>query len=204
MIDIFNRLQALFHRLKTQMYFRPQFGDIGSNTTLFPPLFLSNIQFVYIGRGVLIRNGVRLEVLKPDSEVKPRLAIGDFTNIEQDVHIVCRSNIEIGTNVSLGARCVIVDVNHPYEDIHDSTKIGNRISAQDTPVRIGDGSFIGIGAVILPGVTIGRHCMIGANSVVSRDVPDFSVAVGVPARVIKHYDFERARWIRTNEEPELL
>jgi len=52
-------------------------------------------------------------------------------------------------------------------------------------VRIGDGSWIGHGAVILPGVTIGRHVVVGANSVVTSDIPDFSVAVGSPARVIR-------------------
>ena len=204
MIDSINRLRYLYHRAVTWIYYRPQFGAIGSGTTLYPPMFLSHVRFICIGKSVLIRSGVRLEVLKPVSEAKPRLSIGNHVNIEQDVHIVCRSGIEIGANVSLGARCVVVDMNHPYEDIHDPTKIGHRLSAQETPVRIGEGTFIGIGAVILPGVTIGRHCMIGANSVVSRDVPDFSVAAGVPARIIKHYDCDQGKWVKTGAGVERL
>ena len=54
-------------------------------------------------------------------------------------------------------------------------------------MRIGDGSWIGTGSVVLPGATIGKHCTIGANSVVTGDIPDYSVAVGAPARVIKRY-----------------
>ena len=198
MIDGINRLRYLYCRALTWIYYRPQFGAIGSGTTLYPPMLLSHVRFIQIGKSVLIRSGVRLEVLKPVSEAKPQLSIGDYVNIEQDVHIVCRSRIDIGANVTLGARCVIDDMTHPYEDIHDPTKIGHRLSSQETPVRIGAGTFIGIGAVILPGVTIGRHCMIGANSVVSRDVPDFSVAAGVPARILKHYDPYQEKWVKTS------
>ena len=55
----------------------------------------------------------------------------------------------------------------------------------DRPVRIGDGSWLGHGAVVLPGVTIGRHAVVGAGAVVHRDVPDHGIAAGVPARVVK-------------------
>jgi acetyltransferase-like isoleucine patch superfamily enzyme len=88
----------------------------------------------------------------------------------------------------------ITDQNHGYEDIT------RPISQQTQPERavvIGDGSWLGYGAVVLPGVTIGKHCVIGANSVVTSDIPDFSVAVGVPARVIRRYD-ATAGWIKVD------
>jgi acetyltransferase-like isoleucine patch superfamily enzyme len=56
------------------------------------------------------------------------------------------------------------------------------------PVRVGDETLIGMGAVIQPGVTIGKHCVIGANSVATKDVPNYSIAVGAPARVVKRFD----------------
>jgi acetyltransferase-like isoleucine patch superfamily enzyme len=65
-----------------------------------------------------------------------------------------------------------------------------------SPVEIGDESWIGENSVILPGVRIGRHCIIGANSVVNKDVPDFSVAAGQPAVIIKRYDYVSKEWIK--------
>ena len=61
-------------------------------------------------------------------------------------------------------------------------------------MKIGDGSWLGYGSVVLPGVTIGRHVVVGANSVVTHDLPDYSVAVGVPARVIKQYI--NGKWVK--------
>ena len=66
---------------------------------------------------------------------------------------------------------------------------------QNGKVRIGSGSWIGENACIL-GVIIGKQCVIGANSVVTKDIPDYSVAVGIPAKVIKKYNFETQQWER--------
>ena len=63
-------------------------------------------------------------------------------------------------------------------------------------VEIGEGSWIGTKAVIVGDVKIGRHCVIGAGSVVTKDVPDYSIVVGSPAKVIKHYDFTKGEWVR--------
>jgi acetyltransferase-like isoleucine patch superfamily enzyme len=68
-------------------------------------------------------------------------------------------------------------------------------------VVIEDHCLIGMGAVIQPGVTIGRHCVIGANAVVTRNIPEYSVAVGSPARVIRRYDRTRGAWVRVSEAP---
>jgi acetyltransferase-like isoleucine patch superfamily enzyme len=62
------------------------------------------------------------------------------------------------------------------------------------PVAIGRNSWLGQNAVVLPGVTIGEHCVIGANSVVNRSIPDFSIAVGTPARVVKTFNRQTKRW----------
>jgi acetyltransferase-like isoleucine patch superfamily enzyme len=68
----------------------------------------------------------------------------------------------------------------------------------ENPVVIGDGSWIGAGSVILPGARIGKHVAIGANSVVNGEIPDFSVAVGSPAKVVKQYS-EHSGWLPANE-----
>jgi len=127
------------------------------------------------------------------------LRIGNDTNIEQNVHIVCHSRVEIGKEVSITGHCCIVDVTHPYDDLSDPRKIGARIKDDNSFVVIGDASFLGFGAVILPNVRIGKRCVIGALSVVVDDIPDYCVAAGSPARVIKQYDPTIQRWLPAPE-----
>jgi acetyltransferase-like isoleucine patch superfamily enzyme len=85
----------------------------------------------------------------------------------------------------------ITDQNHGYEDV--SVPI-SRQSQPERAVIIGDGSWLGHGSIILPGVTIGEHVVIGANSVVTKNIPSFSVAVGSPARVIRKF-VENEGWV---------
>ena len=178
------------------MFYRPQFRAIGRATILRRPLLLVNPEFMTLGNGVIIRDGARMEALKTNLARMPSLVIGDNTNIEQNVHIVCHSRIHIGANVSITANCSIVDVTHPYQDIHDSRKIGARILEENSQVEIGEGCFIGMGTVILPNVTLGKYVVVGANSVVTTDLPAYCVAAGAPARVIRRYDPAQRRWIR--------
>ena len=67
---------------------------------------------------------------------------------------------------------------------------------QESKVIIGEGSWLGTNVVVVGKVSIGKHCVIGANSVVTKDIPDYSVAAGIPAKVIKKYDFEKKEWVR--------
>ena len=92
----------------------------------------------------------------------------------------------------------ITDQNHGYEDIDQP--IGTQLPSDD-PVSIGSGSWIGSGAVILPGARIGRHVVVGANSVVRGEIPDNSVVVGVPGRVVRSHDGLEWRRDDTRQPP---
>lgn len=194
------RLASIYHRLKTALIYRPLFCSLGPRTRIIKPMMLMNTEFARIGIGVTIRNGARLECVRGDSSIEPSLSIGDFTHIEQNAHIVCRHSVRIGHHVSIAANCAIVDVHHPYKDVQNSAPIGLRTDEIIRPVEIGDYSFIGMFCVILPGTKIGRHCVIGAGSIVTRDIPDYCVASGSPARVIKTYDPMTGIWVRLTEE----
>lgn len=194
-IDKINSLSNFYYRIKTIIFYRIIFKSIGSKTTIRRPLLITNPQFISIGSNVLIRDGIRLEVvLWHRNERCPSLQIGDNTNIEQNVHIVCRNKVVIGSNVSVTGNCAIVDVTHPYTDLRSPNKIGNRFLCDDSFVEIGDGSFIGFGSVILPNVRIGKNVVVGANSVVLNDIPDCSVAVGTPAKIIKKFNEKNGDW----------
>lgn len=130
-----------------------------------------------------------------------RVVIGDHTQIGR--HLILAgvgSSIVIEENVLISERVFIAEANHGFEDI--SRPVLGAESVSGGPVRIGAGSWLGVGVCILPGVTIGRHCIIGANAVVTRDVPDYSIAAGSPARVIKRYDPETGAWRRADHSPE--
>lgn len=198
LLDFFGKLNflALFGaRLKTRLFYRYFFGSVGQGSAIFKPLLVSNPRRIFVGQKVLIRDGARLEVVQvPGGDA--RLLIGDNVNIEQNVHVVCGSNISIGNNVTITGQVAIVDIVHPYEDIENDIKIGARIDCIGNYVAIGDGAFIGFGAVILPNVKIGAHAVVGSLSVVTRDVPDYSVVAGNPAKVIKKFCFETNKWMK--------
>lgn len=110
------------------------------------------------------------------------LIIGSHTAINAGCMITAMEKVEIGSNVMLAPNVCVLDVDHSFQrrDIPIAQQ-GYRIK----PVVIEDDVWIGTGAVITKGVRIGKGAIIGANSVVTRDIPSFAIAVGIPARVIK-------------------
>ena len=110
--------------------------------------------------------------------------IGDGVLIGRGSGIVAHESIEIGDGVFTGHHVYITDANHGYEDT--TVTIGQQF-ADPRPVVVGAGSWLGHGTIVLPGAHIGRHVVTGAGSVVTGTLPDFCVAVGNPARVIKRY-----------------
>ncbi len=183
--DKCNTLSIALARLKTATYYRYVCASIGLGSRIDPPLLLVNPRYLSIGSHSMIRRGARIEIIVRDPQRPPSIQIGSNVNIEQNVHIVCSSGITIGDGVSITANCGIVDTSHPYDENNPDTKTGDRINSTHTPVEIGDYTFIGMGSVILPGVRIGKSCVIGANSTVTRDIPDYSIAAGSPAVVIR-------------------
>jgi len=94
--------------------------------------------------------------------------------------------------VLLARNVYIADHGHAFEDVNTPIMLQGIDHVGE--VEIAKHSWLGQNVCVLPGVRIGQHCVIGANSVVTRDVPDFSVAVGAPARIVKRYDHESRRW----------
>jgi acetyltransferase-like isoleucine patch superfamily enzyme len=194
--DKFNALHGVLCQLKGVLYYRRIFGGFGSGSRLYKPMLVSNPRFIHIGHDVSIRQGARIEVVLSNSSRTPVLLIGNNVNIEQNVHLVCHSKLIIGSNVSVTGNCAIVDVTHPYLNVHDPVKIGDRILDEDSFVEIGDGSFLGFGTLVMPNVRVGKYCVIGAHSVVTNDVPDYCVAAGSPAKILRRYDEAKEVWLQ--------
>ncbi len=163
-----------------------RFAAFGEGSVIcHPPATLMNVECIRIGVGSVIGPHVSLSAgMVPGQQCVSDsvVTIGDRCLIGRGSGIVGHLSIEIGDDVWAGHHIYITDQNHGFDD--PDLPISQQVQPE-RPVRIGDGSWIGHGAVILPGSHIGRHVVIGANSVVSGDIPDFSVAVGAPARVIR-------------------
>lgn len=122
------------------------------------------------------------------------LHIGEGTNIGLLCHISGTKNrIVIGENVLIAPRVYISTTNRRYDDV--SLPIIKQGYTSKGDVVIDDGCWIGVGSCILSGAHIGKNTVIGANSVVTKNVPAYSVAAGNPARVIKHYCFTKKKWV---------
>lgn len=164
------------------------FGAFGTHSIIcFPPTTIFNERYIQIGAHTMIGEHVALSAgMMPGQAcvTNPVVRIGDRCLIGRGSGIVGHYSIDIGNDVWTGHHVYITDQNHAYEQLNIP------ISQQTQPERavvVGDGSWIGYGTVVLPGAHIGKHVAIGANSVVTGDIPDYSVAVGAPAKVIKRY-----------------
>ncbi len=156
---------------------------------------IKNAPFIQIGRNVFLGRSSFIHV--PDEHEEfgddaPKLVLGDHVTVGDRTMINAAQSIIIENHVLIAPNCYITDHNHGYTDITTPVKYQKLMSV--SPVVIKEGSWLGASVSIGPGVTIGKNSVIGANSVVTKDVPDYSVAVGVPAKVIKKYNQKTEKW----------
>ena len=151
-----------------------------------------------LGEDVVLEDGVRIfhpETVRLGNNVYvghdtilkgyfkgPGMSIGDDTWIGQQCFFHSAGGLSIGRGVGVGPGVRIITSTHEDPGHEHPIMEG---SLRFAPVSVGDGSDLGMGCTILPGVTIGRGVQVGAGAVVSQDLPDYSVAAGVPARVIR-------------------
>ncbi len=171
---------------------RRRFGGLGRDCRIYSPLKIVGKPHIFIGDRVVVEYKTWLAATPVEAGRTPRLEIGEGTNIGHFNHIYATRNIKIGRHVLTADRVYISDNLHGYEDV--DTPVLRQPVRQIAPVEIGDGSWLGEGVCVI-GAKIGKGCVIGANAVVTKDVPDYSVAVGIPARIIKRYYPETKQWI---------
>lgn len=198
-IPFYKKLQYLnlfLSKLKTKYYYSIFLNRCGENSSIIKPLELSGLSNISIGKNVIIDKFAWL-ICNNKADMEKKLTFGDGTKIGHFNHIVCYNGIHISENVLTADNVYISDNYHGFENIDIPIKFQDIKSKGE--VFIGEGSWIGENTTILS-CRIGKHCVIGANSVVNKNIPDYSVAVGAPARVIKQYDFEKEEWVKVNHE----
>lgn len=192
-MDIMNLLYTFKARkwlLVTQGVLKHSFGKMGKHTRILSPTRIANCKYIKLGNNVYIDTGVYMTAddsgnSQPNIEIMDGVKLGNFN------HIACVESIVIEKNVLTADRVYISDNMHIYMDIDSPIKSQGIMSKGS--VIIGENSWIGDNVAIVS-CRIGKNCVIGANSFVNSDIPDYSVAVGCPARVVKRYNFEERIW----------
>jgi acetyltransferase-like isoleucine patch superfamily enzyme len=165
-----------------------RFQSVGAGSAFsFPPGPSLGERWIRIGDGSLIGPNVALSAgMWPDEPLAPPegwvVRIGDRCNIGRGSALVGRVGIDIGDDVTTGPNVYVTDHNHRYTD-PDTPVARQWVDAE--PVRIGSGSWLGAGAVVLPGAHLGRNVVVAAGSVVRGVVPDHAVVAGVPGKVVR-------------------
>ena len=180
---IFNKVRNVFVVFFHKIRWGLRFQEFGWRSRLYRCDMLTNPKAINIGKRVLIRKGARLEAVGARDCGKPKITIGDGTAVEFYFHCAAAKSVTIGKDVLIGGRVFITDHDH-YFGNGDLPPIRTK-KLRAKPVTIKDGCWLGEGCVILKGVTIGRRAVVGANSVVTRDVAPFTVVAGNPAKEIR-------------------
>ena len=169
------------------------FAACGKGVVICPPFRFANLRYVCLEDGVMINRECWIHALRSNDEpATPKVIIGAQSSVGMGATISAVRRIVLGEHVLLARNVYISDHGHAFEDINVPIMLQGIRGVGE--VTIGDYTWIGQNACILPGVKIGRHCVIGANSVVTRDLPDYCVAAGLPARIIKQYNPKNQQW----------
>ena len=169
------------------------FGAFGAGTWLVPPARVVTPERIFLDDDVIIHEHSWLSVTPAIEGVEPTLRIGARSRIGRLVHIACVGSVDIGPEVLTAERVFIGDTYHRYED--PALPVLDQPMATPEPVVIGRGAFLGVGCIVLMGVTVGEHAYIGAGAVVTGDVEPRTLVVGNPARAVRRWDDDTGSWI---------
>jgi acetyltransferase-like isoleucine patch superfamily enzyme len=210
---IASELGAFIHRANAAIAAKtlPTFGNSPRNLVIELPRRINNPRCIFLGENIWIGPGTLLNPVTryPSSSIKhperaqkvqefnPRIIIGNRVTATGSLTIGAVNEVVIEDDVLLASNITILDNSHGYENVDIPYKY--QALTRIAPVLIKRGCWIGENVVILPGVTIGEMTIIGANSVVTKDIPDRCIAVGTPARISKQWDGVSQRWVPAGE-----
>lgn len=174
------------------------FGSYGKDVYIEPGVVINRPRYVHLGDHVRIKRNTSINLHPKDKRSKEILLfVGHNVIISESCFISACNHLVIEENVGISPNVMIIDNSRKPGDISRPSK---EQEVERGHVQIGADSWIAYGACIMPNVTIGKHCIIGALSVVNRDIPPYSVAVGSPAKVVKRFDLERRIWVKVSNE----
>ena len=174
------------------------FKHFGNKISIISPDIINGEEYISIEDKVIIQKDAWLLAYK-QGEVEPILNIKENTHIGRYFHIVSLREVIIEKNVLIADKVYISDNIHQYNDI--SLPIKEQEILFKGTTSIGENSWIGENVSII-GAKIGKHCTVGSNSVVTKDIKDYSIVAGIPAIYIKRYNPKTQNWEKTNKNEE--
>jgi len=147
-------------------------------------------QKIILGRNTMICSYTTIETAGGTIILGDNIIVGEYSTIQGQGDVILEDNVLLASHVHF------ISNDHTYTDIDIPIKYQPNVSKK---IIVKQDTWIGINVTVLSGVTIGKHCIIGSGSIVKNDVPDYSVAVGSPAKVVKKYNFEKNQWIQIKD-----
>lgn len=169
-----------------------RFEYFGNGADIAWPSLITGKGNISVGDRSIILSDSRIQVYNNLTGLNSKLKIGNHCYIGSHFCVLVGADIIIGNDVLIASYATIVSENHGINPESETPYMDQQLECK--PVIIGDGSWIGDDVKILPGVTIGRKCILGAGCVVTHSIPDYSIVAGVPARIIKKYNFDSHQW----------
>ncbi|MDW7691030.1 hypothetical protein R9C00_20245 [Flammeovirgaceae bacterium SG7u.111] len=191
---MYEKLSKIIGFVKARLWvllWKGGFKSFGAGSVIGAPLRIDGMKNISIGSGVYIREKAWLYTDTLLSE-NPSLSIGDGTYIGHLFHAVALGNVTIERKVIMADKVFITDNFHGYKDV--GTPIIDQPLELKGDVTIGEGAWLGENVCVI-GANVGKYSIVGANAVVTKDIPDYCIAGGVPAKVLKKYDHAKKEWV---------
>lgn len=178
---------------KTSWYYK-QFDHIGRGSRVWYPCVTNRNTraSMTIGEESQILQNSRIWCYEQDGFPKPKIRIGNHCYLGFHLSILAGADVTIDDWVLMASDILITTESHGMNPESDIAYMDQPLTV--APVHIKSGCWIGEKVVIMPGVTIGEKCIVGAGSIVTKDIPDYCIAVGNPAKIIKKYNFATHKW----------
>jgi acetyltransferase-like isoleucine patch superfamily enzyme len=176
------------------------FHRFGVGSVIHPPLNVNNPGGIAVGAHVVIGSFSWIGVNADPQGNGPHLVIEDGCSIGAHAFIHAKRKVYLHRNVILAPRVYIADHHYDYRD--PGRPVMHQAPAEGRDVVIEEDCFLGIGSCVMKGVVVGKHSVIGANAVVTSDVPPYSIVVGNPGRIVRRFDPVTANWMRVGGREE--
>jgi len=200
-MKILKTISAFFRKRVFCYYYRIILGSFGKNSVLVKPTAIDGPGRIFIENDVIISDGAWLAVVPHTGNFICKLSIGSNTYIGRFSHIYAVSSIRIGKKVLIADKVYISDNTHSYTNI--AMPVIDQPVVAVNEVEIKEGAWLGENVCII-GASVGRNSVVAANAVVLKDIPDYCVAAGTPAIIIKRFNYETGNWQKTNAAGEFI
>jgi len=187
--------------VKNILYYRPRgIKSCGKDSYILRPRKITGAQHIEIGERTVIYRNSWLNAIDTyvTQKFHPRMVFGNDVYVGQYACIVAAHDVEIEDGCVLSEHVYVSDCGHGTDP--EKGLIMRQPLFHKGKVKIGAHSFIGYGARILPGVTLGHHCIVGANTVVTKSFPEYSMVVGMPAVLVKRYSAQTKSWVPVSQD----